>query len=587
VEEARAAVNTIWRRTQTDRHIPVAPGVIGVSSYRDLNAKGEIKLLFSGILVACVLVLLIACLNVANLSFARAARRTHELAIRSALGASRNHIIWVLLKENLLISFCAAIIGIVLSNYGLSFFASAIERESQLTGGAIPWFHLGIDGWVLLFVAVLVVATALAAGMFPAWRASQIEVEPVLRDGARTTSRGFTRFRHLLVNVQIAGSIVLVVASALMGSVALQFQNRLQYDPAQLLTGRVSIDRESAGPQTTDHDIAAARTLERIQNGLEKIPGADAVAWTSAEHIERAAPATVELEGASGGRTIDNRATQWQVIAGSYFGLFSTNALDGRIFDGRDNASSTRVAVINTTFAQRCWPGVSAIGKRFRLSGGPHSSDWLQVAGVVPDVGSLRPAQQQLGPMVYLPISQNPVSAMSFLVKTGSDPRALIPTVRQAIAIVDPQLPVFELFTGSDIQELESIGFRLPTILIALCGLSALCLATIGVYGVLALSAKERTHEIGIRIALGADPANIMRMLVWEYGRSVALAAVGGIILSFIAARFLASLFGVFRGELIIVSTVCILMSIVAFAAVLIPSRAAARTSPLEALRVD
>ena len=189
--------------------------------------------------------------------------------------------------------------------------------------------------------------------------------------------------------------------------------------------------------------------------------------------------------------------------------------------------------------------------------------------------------------MVYLPISQNPVSAMSFLVKTGSDPRALISTVRQAIAIVDPQLPVFELFTGSDIQELESIGFRLPTILIALCSLSALCLATIGVYGFSpALSAKERTHEIGIRIALGADPANIMRMLVWEYGRSVALAAVGGIILSFIAARFLASLFGVFRGELIIVSTVCILMSIVAFAAVLIPSRAAARTSPLEALRV-
>ncbi len=587
VKEARAAVNTIWRRTQIDRHIPVAPGVVGVSSYRDLNAKGEVKLLFSGILVACVLVLLIACLNVANLSLARAARRTHELAVRSALGASRNHIIWVLLKENLVNSFCAALIGIALSGYGLAFFESAIKRESQLTGGAIPWFHVGIDGWVLLFVAVLVIATALAAGMFPAWRASQIEVEPVLRDGARITTLGSTRFRHLLVNVQIAGSIVLVVASALMGSVALKFQSRLQYDPARLLSGRVSIDRASAGPQRTAHDIAAARTLERIQNSLEKVPGADAVAWTSAEHIERAAPATVELEGASGGRTIDNPATQWQVIAGSYFGLFSANALHGRLVDGRDTARSTRVAVVNTTFAQRCWPGGAAIGKRFRLSGGPHSSDWLQVVGVIPDMGSLRPAQRQLGPMVYLPISQNPVSAMSFLIKTRSDPRALIPAVRQAIAIVDPQLPVFELFTGSEVQELECIGFRLPTILVALCGLSALCLAIVGVYGILSLTAKERTREMGIRMALGADRPAIMRMLVWQYGRSVALATIAGIILSFLAARFLASLFGKFSGEIMIVTTVCILMSTVAFAAVLIPSRAAARTSPLEALRID
>ena len=214
---------------------------------------------------------------------------------------------------------------------------------------------------MLLFVAVLVVATALAAGMFPAWRASQIEVEPVLRDGARTTSRGFTRFRHLLVNVQIAGSIVLVVASALMGSVALQFQNRLQYDPAQLLTGRASYRSRMAGPQTTDHDIAAARTLERIQNGLEKIPGADAVAWTSAEHIERAAPATVELEGASGGRTIDNRATQWQVIAGNYFGLFPRMRLT-------DESSTDAITPVPPGWPSSTQPLRNAAGPAFRPS---------------------------------------------------------------------------------------------------------------------------------------------------------------------------------------------------------------------------
>lgn len=577
VAETQAEANLIWRRVEADSHRDPGPGAIDVLAYSKLNAKGEIKILLTAILGASLLVLLIACTDVAHLALARAARRLKEIAVRTALGASRGSIVRILLNESIALSIGGALIGVALSAFGLDLFESTLKREAQLTGGMPPWLHLQIDWLVLLFVAAITILAGIAAGLVPALRASDLDVEAVLRDSGHSTSLRSVRFGRTLIQIQLAGSIVLLVAAGLMSSVALGFRNELRYDPDRILTGRLSLENADS----------PSVLYSRLEEALKQISTVDAVALTSAEHVERTQSVEIEVEGRDTTRRMDLFGAGRQVITPDYFAVFSLPLSEGRQFDARDQSSSVRVAIVNSTLAQYCWPGTSAVGRRFRLHEGASADEWLQVAGVVPDPGSLRIARKALGPMIYVPYQQNPTGTMSFVLRSRVAPLSLISTVRRKAAELDPQLPIYQLHTAAEIKELEGIGFRVPTILLALCGASALILGSLGVYGVLSLATKQRTREVGIRLALGADSRTIVLMVLRDGFRHVLAGAAAGLVIAVGFGRLLASLFGPFEGELAIYAGVWALMMTIAFIALAIPSRSASRVSPLQALRRD
>jgi len=532
------------------------------------------------LLLAVGAVLLIACANVANLLLARSEARQKELAIRAVLGAGRARIAGQLLTESMLLSMIGGAAGIGVA-YGLTHGLVALDPLKIPRVGDVA-----IDGRVLAFTAAVAFLTGVLFGTVPALDASRLELQPVLKEGGRDSRGGTGWLRRILVVGEVAASLVLVVAAMLLSrSFARLLDVDAGFNPAHVLTLRTSL------PTANYPDAASmARAYAEVGRRLRESPGVTAAgAVTGLPLATTRGDWSIVLEGDSPTGRLD-RAADWQVVTPGYFEALGTPLRAGRTFTDADRADTLQVIVINETMARRFWPGRSPIGRRLTMG---RNDRWITVVGIVADVRHRGLAEVARAEM-YRPHTQfrygdtsgPAVSTMTWVVRTVADPLAATSYARAAIAAVDPRLGISDVATMEQVLADSTSDRRLNMLLFLLLGGLALVLATVGVYGVVAYSVTQRTHEIGVRMAIGARSGDVARMVLGDGARMAVAGVVIGSVIALAAARLIRGLlFDVSATDPLTFVVVGGGLLVVALLASYVPARRATRVHPMIALR--
>jgi predicted permease len=528
------------------------------------------------LLLAVVVLLLIACANVANLTLARAASQAGELAVRAALGASRGRLLYQMTAESLVLAGAGTALGLLVAWF-------AIAAVPSLALGDLPpsaTIHMNVRAASIAGVAGLLVAMLVA--LVTAVQSSRAAVFSTIRKGARTVEGGGHGLRAALVFAEVALALVLLVSAGLL---ARSFWSLSRVDPGfrtdRLLASSVGIPR-TRYPTPDSRRAFVAQALDRIQ----ALPGVARAAAVNRLPLGGSNVLTnVEIEGQpqpEGPVSMDRR-----VVTDEYFSTLGIPLRSGRAFVSGDRADAAeRVAIVNEAVTRRFWPGGNALDKRLRLMllNGP--GPWLRVVGVVGDVrhhGLDQPAQ----PEVYVPYAQAPVESMEFLAQTQGDPLQLAQPMRQALQGLDPLLPVRQ-DTPTGLLNKSIAEPRLRALLFNGFGLAALLLSALGIYGVVAYAVERRTREIGIRVAVGARGADILGLVMRKEMRTVIAGAAAGLVVAALATRALRGLlFGVPALDPLTFAGVTGLLLLVAVFAILVPALRAMRLDPTMALRTD
>jgi putative ABC transport system permease protein len=584
VQQAQAEMTTIARRLSDTYPQTNGNWRARVMTMRHF-AVGDYTWQYTLLLFAAVgLVLLIACANVANLQFARATGRLREVAIRRALGASRWRIVRQLLMESVLLAFAAAALGLLLAEWGIELILSNMPPD--VAKFIVGWDKIRLDGRALAFTVAVAVIAGIIAGLAPALQGSAPNLNEALKEGGRGSSAGRSRsrLRSALVVSQVALAVVLLVGAGLMvrGFRALLNVNQ-GFSPESLLTMRIALpDSKYATP------AQLAAFYDQALQKLAAIPGAQAV--TSASGIpfgHSLSTQMLNIEGSPPINPSDRKTATSEVISPNYFRLMHIPLREGREFGESDGADSPRVAIISQSLAQRYWPGQSPLGRRIKVGTYDSENPWMTVIGVVGDV---KYEWTDLGPPaeLYRPYRQSPRDYCTFVLRSNGNPMALAAAARGQIASIDPDQPIFDVKPMDRVIMETIMGIAYVAVMMAVIGVMALILSSAGIFGVMAYSVSERTHEIGVRMALGAQARDVMRMIL---GRGILLAAAGlliGLPVSMALARLLSSLiFGVSAADVVTFAGASIVLGGVALLACYLPARRATRVDPMVALRYE
>jgi predicted permease len=530
------------------------------------------------ILMAAVgFVLLIACANLANLLLARGAGRRREIAIRAALGAGRARLLRQMLTESVLLSVAGGVLGIAVAWAGL-------RGLLAITPANVPRMdEVALDGTVLAFTAILSVLTGILFGLVPAWHAARTDLNETLKEGGRSGRGGEGRHwvRNALVVAEVSLALVLLVGAGLMLK---SFQNVLAADtginPEGVLTATIA-PPPTLGTEPEKVRPYIARVIERVQ----ALPG-----------VEAAATTLPLLGGWQTGFWVEGRPFpppgQWPStdiarVSPDYFRVMGQRLLRGRYFTEHDTADSAPVAIVDQTLAETYWPGEDPIGKRMRF-GGPHShAPWMEIVGVVAHVKNYG-VDEESRVETYVPVMQNPNRFFTIVVRTQGDPAALTAGLRRAVLEADSEAVLFNPRTMAEIASDSVAERRLAALLLAVFSGLALTLAAVGLYGVMSYAVTQRTHEIGIRMALGAQRSDVFRLLL---GQGMLLTAIGlaaGLAGAWWLTRFIeAQLFHVSATDPLAFALLPVLLAAVALLAALVPARRATRVDPVIALRYE
>jgi len=532
------------------------------------------------LLGAVGLVLLIACANVANLLLARAASRRKEIALRTALGASRMRLVRQLLTESLVIAAAGGGLGLTLASW-------AIKALVATAPDGIPRLgEVTIDERVAAFTAVVSVATGLLFGLAPAMKASRLELNAALKEGGRTAAaHGFGG--RLLVVGEVAASIVLLVSAGLL----LRSFARLQdvqpgFAADRLLTLRVAL------PESRYTTFARGDAFfTDLFAGLQSRPGVRGIAAINSLPFSGfGGSRSFQIEGRAATRPEDATEEQLRIVSDGYFGVMGIPLVTGREFAAADSLRGRRVAVVNDAFVRKHFDGAGALGKRISFE--QSAPVWYEIVGVV---GNIKHRGLDAGdrPELYVPYRQPlfsgwTVRPMYVVVRTDGDPIEMVATVRREVARVDPDQPISDVRTMAERIDRSLIGRRFNATLLTLFAALALTLATVGIYGLVAYSVTERTHEIGVRIALGATRADVVAMVLRQGMMLAAIGSAIGVSVSLGVVRLLSGLlFGVSAADPATFSAIPLLLLLVALAACYVPARRATLIDPVEALRAE
>lgn len=572
IEQARADSKTMTSRfdhgTFSFNFLPVNDFIVG-----------DVKPALVALLIAVTLVLLIAAVNVANLTLVRAASRVKEISIRTALGASRVQIIRRLLTESVLLAIAGGMFGILCALWGVSLLVKfAPENLPRLD-------QIKIDGFVLLWTVVVSLLTGLICGLAPAWQSSRLSLNEVLRDGGRSTteSAGRRRGRSILVVAELALAVMLVTGAGLL----IKSLWRLQQVDLGINPERVLSMGFALRGQRYVEAAAVREFAERLVEQTKALPGVQHAAITNSlppDETDFSSDFTIE------GRVPSENLPQiayFNRASPDYFKTLGIPVRAGRSFTSADLLGSLRVSLINETLRRRFFPGEDPIGKRINLNvvGEP---DWSQIVGVVGDV-KYNGMADEVQPAIYQPLAQEPAWGGALVIKTDSaDPLSVTAAVRNEIRKLDPDLPVTNVTTMEQRLSTAVAQPRFRTTLIALFAVVALILACVGIYGVISYSVTLRTHEIGIRMALGAQTGDVLRMVI----RQAITLAVTGVALGLAASYALTSLmskllFGVKPTDPTIFIATALLLAATALVASYLPARRATKVDPLVALRYE
>ena len=541
---------------------------------------GKIRTPLLILLGAVAFVLLISCANVANLMLARAAVRQKEIAVRTALGASRWRVLRQLLTESVLLSLAGGAVGLLLAMWGVDLLLKLNEHKIPRAA------EVGLDSRVLLFTLGVSVLTGVVFGLAPAFQTSGVNLHDTLKEGGRSGQLGVRRgLRNVLVVVEMAAAVVLLVGAGLLVRSFMQLQQvNPGFQPGGVLSMLVSLptNKYKEGTQRTAFD---RQLLEEVR-GLTGVKSAATITSLPMSGWNQSGSFRIEGRQVAPGESAPH-GDRW-MASEDYFQTMGIPLVKGRYFDARDTADAPGVAVISEKLAQKYWPGEDPVGKRITFEGGQQQPRFREIVGIVGHIRNEGLEGETRG-QYYVPYAQRPNSADLFLVvRADGDPAALAPAVRARIASVDRDLPVYKVTTMEKLVSDSLAQRRFSMTLFGVFAALALALAVVGLYGVMSYAVAQRTHEIGLRMALGAQGRDVLRMVV---GQGMGLVAIGlgvGLVGAFMLTRLMSSLlYGVSAADPLTYAGIALLLAAVALLASYIPARRATKVDPMVALRYE
>ncbi len=575
IDQARAEMNRISQQLLQEH--PVANGganVVNVVSLQDSitgRVNTGLKILFG----AVGLVLLIACANIANLLLARGAARRKEFAIRAALGASRFRIIRQMLVESLLLAIAGGLLGLVFTSWSMVLFSRvAHETVPRLSG-------LQLSGKILAFNFAIAALTGIVFGIIPALRSSKLELQETLKgSSSNTTDAQGKRLRSALVVSEVALSVALLVgAGLLVKSMVLLSKSDNGFDPNGVLTLELRISRNQGG------GAELSRLLYRILDAVETEPGVEKASLSGAiPGLLDDWQTDISVEGFRRVKRGELLNVDQSIVTSAYFQTMRIPILRGRTFTRDEEEQGKPVVLVDENLARRFWPGQEAIGKHIAYD----SPDWHEVIGIVPEV---RVYGSDVKPLIriYTPMGRSPQPNALISIRSSTvDAQPLTTAIMRRVHEIDKNIPLGEVATLDAILARESSTRRFNAILFSMFAVLALVLAVTGVYGVLSYSVSQRTHEVGIRLALGAGNRDVLRLFIGDGMRLVLLGLVIGLGGAFALTRLMSSLlFGVSTTDKLTFVAVGVGLTAVGLLACYLPARRATRVDPLIALRYE
>ncbi|MEP7339761.1 MAG: ABC transporter permease, partial [Acidobacteriota bacterium] len=548
---------------------------------RHSNEVGEVFL--SLLMAAAGFVLLIACVNIANGQLARASLRSREMAVRTALGASRLALVRQLLTESILLSLLGGVSGLLVAFGLLDFIRGSLPLDQVQN---IPgWEGIRVNERVMIFTLVISLVSSVVCGLVPALQSSNPNLNESLKEGGRSDGgvAGGQRLRKALIVAEVALALVLLVGAGLMVKGFARMTERQQqgFDPRHALTLRATLppSRYADG-----HQLAAFH--RQAQERLSALPGVESVTSTSFLPGRDVKHSTeFQIEGRPAPLPGQERVSSYQQVGADYFRTVRIPIIKGRGFSANDAEGAPLAAVISETLARRYFPHEDPLGRRIKVGASESAALWRTIVGVSGDVTRAW-LDREIQPLLYLPNQQLPDRNAYFVVRASGVPMSALPAVRAQIAALDDKLPLYEIKSHEQAIADSMAGIRLVAALMVMFGALALALAAVGVYGVMAYAVSQRTHEIGVRMALGARPQDVLRLVVRQALKLAALGLAIGLPVALALGRVMASaLFGVIALDPLTFVGFTMLLLLVALLACWIPARRATKVDPLIALR--
>lgn len=545
------------------------------------RAVGEVRAPLLLLLASVGTVLLIACANVANLMLAKAASRNKEIAIRAVLGANRVRIVRQLLTESLMLALVGGGLGLLLASWGISAIINfpGLEKIPRM-------LDVKVDSQVLVFTFVLSCVTGIVFGLVPALQATRLDLNESLKESGRTTTGSYhqQKLRSFLIVAEITFTLILLISSGLFIKSFIKLQKvETGFKSDNVLIATISLPKTKY-PENEQRVAFYQQLLANISN----IPGVESVAASSRLPLQSSGNQTVfSLEGFP----LDNAnlpLTEFTIVSPSYFNTLGLRLLKGRVFTEQDTKDSLQVIIIDERFAKRYWPNQDPIGKR--VKGGSRESEdpWMEIVGVVGNIRYDELTSDNNLIQMYRPYYQNPFGRINLAVKTIGDPLAYTKAIRSQVLALDKEQPIYDVKAMSQLLDSTIAPEKLVFILLGLFALVALVLASVGIYGVISYSVSQRTHEIGVRMALGAQPQQVMEMMI-KQGMALALIGIAlGLLGAFAFTRVITSLlYEVSATDPSIFILSAIFLALVSLLACYLPARRATKVDPLIALRYE
>jgi predicted permease len=583
VSQRAAATDLSSVAARLRQQFPDSNKDVGVAllTFNERFNNGRIRVVFLALMGAVAFVLLIACANVANLALARSTRRTREIAVRVALGASRARVVRQLLVESTLLACVGGLLGLAVSSAGVRLFDAAVSRIDKPY-----WIRFTMDPSVFGFMALVCLATGIVFGLAPALQVSRTNVNEILKEGGRGSAGGVKarRLTSIMVVAELTLTLVLLTGAGLMVRSFLKLYTMdLGIESAHVLCMRTMLSGErypTPEKRQQFYDSLIAR--------LASLPGVTAAATVSRLPLQGGDGGGIELEGQpSPEGQAAPRISMVQVGPG-YFDVLAIPLRRGRLLREQDGMPGAETVVVNERFVTKFFPAVDPLGRRFRLKAEPADKDpnpWLTIVGVVPTVRQGNPQNLDPNPVAYQPFRQRPLVGGTIVMRTAGSPSAIVNAARQAAQAIDPDQPVYDIGPLDRAIAMQQWPYRVFGSMFTIFAAIALALSAVGIYAVTSYAVSQRTAEIGVRMALGAQPRQVSWLILQSGLRQLAIGVTLGLLGGFGVTYVMESLLvEIPARDPVTFASITLLLSVVTLAACLIPARRATRLDPLTAL---